>query len=183
MHAPNGTAITGSTPVDINSPVDPASHYFYFFDNNPDVAVFVADIFTNLISCTDGKQPCGNNQILCPGNPESGGGMFLPTCDYGAYGYVADPNQRGAALNNRPREDGQTVFLCDNGLDLTPASTPCADPVTGAESPGYALLYEMVQIDIITRPDLVYLEEKTGWQNITQLRGPEAFKEPLADIG
>ncbi|KAL9597760.1 MAG: hypothetical protein Q9179_004152 [Wetmoreana sp. 5 TL-2023] len=172
LHNPNATNQAPSVPI--SGPVNPAQHYFYFFDNNMKVAETVADIFRSIAACADGHD-CPNNLILC-GPPQN-----LPQqCANGIYGFVRDPNQKSQALNNRPKGGG-AVWLCDAGLALPRNPPPCSTG-GGADSLGYALLYEMVQVDVITRPDRTFLQQRTGYPNITTLAG-EGVKETLMEIG
>ncbi|KAL8687785.1 MAG: hypothetical protein Q9218_006145 [Villophora microphyllina] len=173
LHKGHESFISPSDPL--TGDLSPADHFFYFFDNDQAVASFVASIFQNIADCADGKN-CPNNLIIC-GDQRFGASK----CDAGQFGYVLDPNQYSATLNNKPKGGG-LVFLCNGGMALPRNPVSCTTNA-GANSLGYALLYEMVQVDVITRPDTEFLQQKTGWPNITQLTGDGDGKTPLKDIG
>ena len=160
LHNPNATNQAPSDPI--TGPVDPAQHYFYFFENDQTVANFVADTFRSIASCADGHD-CPYNIVFC-GDRAWPNACSTPA---GRYGFVRDPNQNTAALNNRPKGGG-SVFMCDAGLALPRNPTPCST-AGGADSIGYALLVELLQVDVITRPDVTLLQQKAGIQNITDL--------------
>ncbi|KAI4193556.1 MAG: hypothetical protein LQ350_008264 [Teloschistes chrysophthalmus] len=159
-----------------NAPINPAQHYFYFFDNDRTVAANVASTFQNIANCADGRD-CPNNLIIC-GDQRGGPSQ----CDRGQYGYVLDPNQtHGQTINNQPKGGG-VVFFCNAGMALHSNPQPCSTP-GGAPGIGYALLYQMVQVDVITRPDTDFLEQKTGQPNITQITYSSDGKTSLNQIG
>ncbi|KAI4235991.1 MAG: hypothetical protein LQ352_008047, partial [Teloschistes flavicans] len=174
LYNPNATNIDPNASFS-GASVNPAQHYFYFFDNDKTVAAHVASIFQNLADCADGRN-CPNNLILC-GDQRFGASQ----CDRGQYGYVLDPNQHAATINNQPKGGG-VVFLCNAGMALPSNPLPCST-AGGAPGIGYALLYQMVQVDVIARPDTTYLEQKTGYPNITQLVGSADGKTSLQAIG
>ncbi|KAL9576801.1 MAG: hypothetical protein Q9212_006807 [Teloschistes hypoglaucus] len=158
-----------------NAAINPAQHFFYFFDNDRTVAAKVASIFQSIANCADGHD-CPNNLIIC------GDQRGAPSqCDRGQYGYVLDPNQHAQTINNQPKGGG-VVFLCNAGMALPSNPLPCSTP--GGESGiGYALLYQMVQVDVISRPDSDFLEQKTGQPNITQIVQASDGKTSLREIG
>ncbi|KAL8867432.1 MAG: hypothetical protein Q9174_005669, partial [Haloplaca sp. 1 TL-2023] len=113
------------------SDIDPAAHYFYFFDEDPKVAKFVDDVFRNVAGCADGNA-CRSAVLECPG-PGDPAVTDPATCMEGVYGF----------RSYNPSGNQDVVSMCDEGLDLPPAPAPCTTR-GGADSPGYALLYQMV---------------------------------------
>ncbi|KAL8798944.1 MAG: hypothetical protein Q9182_006266 [Xanthomendoza sp. 2 TL-2023] len=147
--------------------ISPAPHYFYFFDNNKAVANFVASIFRSIYACSQ-KQDCPFNIVFCDNNRPWPNACQTPP---GRYGYVRDPNQHVAALNNRGKGGG-SVFLCPAGLALARNAAPCSQDSAnmGQDTLGTGLLGQLVQVDVITRPDVGFLAKHTGgWENITVL--------------
>ncbi|KAI4100034.1 MAG: hypothetical protein L6R37_005712 [Teloschistes peruensis] len=174
LHGANFTQLSpNATLTDL--PINPAQHYFYFFDNDRTVAAKVAAIFQSIANCADGHD-CPNNLILC-GDQRFGASQ----CDRGQYGYVLDPNQHVAAANNQPKGGG-LVFFCNAGMALPSNPQPCSSP-GGAPRIGYALLYQLVQVDVITRPDTDFLKQKTGQTEITQITSSSDGKTSLKEIG
>ncbi|KAL8956399.1 MAG: hypothetical protein Q9183_006308, partial [Haloplaca sp. 2 TL-2023] len=149
------------------SPIDPAAHYFYFFDEDPQVAKFVDDIFRNVAGCADGDS-CRSAVLQCsgPGDPAA---PNLMACNKGIYGFTFES----------PDSNHNVVNMCDEGLDLPPAPAPCTT-AGGADSPGYALLYEMVQAANISVFDSEFLLSKTVFPTIFPISAPDA---PLKEIG
>ncbi|KAL8790635.1 MAG: hypothetical protein Q9213_000483 [Squamulea squamosa] len=149
-------------------PISPADHFFYFFENDPvgAVAEFVAKVFKNIVACAD-RHDCTANLVICDRAAERG--LWPDECATppGRYGYVRDPNQNVAAQNGRGKGNG-VVFMCAAGFALPQNPPPCTT-AGGADSLGSALLAQLVQVDVITRPDVVFLEKHTGWRNITVL--------------
>lgn len=164
-------------------PVSPAPHFFYLFVNDRPVAEFVANIFRALLACSE-KHDCPFNTVFCDNNRAWPGACSTPA---GRYGFVRDPNQAVAALNNRPKGGG-SVFLCPAGLALPRNPAPCS-AVLGKDSLGSGLLAQLVQVDVITKPDVPFLETHTGWENITVLDGvnnyqtKEAQGMTMAELG
>lgn len=69
--------------------------------------------------------------------------------------------------------------MCDAGLALPRNPTPCST-AGGADSLGFALMVELLQVDVITRPDVGFLEQHTGFDNITDFHtdgAPWTLKE------
>ncbi|KAL8826859.1 MAG: hypothetical protein Q9170_007242 [Blastenia crenularia] len=159
MHNPSAVDQPAGTTY-VNSSINPAPHFFYFFENDKDVADFVADIFRAVAACADGHD-CPMNIVLCGDRGNEGACSSPP----GRYGYVRDPNQYVATLNHNPKGGG-VVFMCDAGLALPRNPIPCST-AGGADSLGYALLGQLLQVDVITRPDVTFLQQKANWQNIT----------------
>ncbi|KAI4190589.1 MAG: hypothetical protein L6R41_000682 [Letrouitia leprolyta] len=171
LHNPDSINQPPSTPY-ANASIDPAAHYFYFFENDRKTAEFVADVFSSIAACAD-RHDCPFNVIFCGESPWPGACESPP----GRYGFVRDPNQYGAQLNNRPRT-GLPFWLCDAGLELPRNPIPCSTP-GGLPSLGYALLQQIVQADIITRPDVSFLQQKAKQDNITDFHNgsPWTLKE------
>ncbi|KAL8723605.1 MAG: hypothetical protein Q9225_000147 [Loekoesia sp. 1 TL-2023] len=170
LHNPDSDNQSASAPY-VSASIDPAQHFYYFFENDINVANFVANVFRAIASCADGHD-CPFNIVFC------GDRGWPGACSNGRYGFVRDPNQLSAQLNNKPKGGG-SVFLCDAGLALPRNPVPCSTP-GGADSLGYALLVELLQVDVITRPDVTFLERRARSQNITNLHSdgsPWTLKE------
>ncbi|KAL8716188.1 MAG: hypothetical protein Q9220_000093 [cf. Caloplaca sp. 1 TL-2023] len=162
LHNPN--AANGTNPPESGDP-NPAAHYFYFFENDPAVASFVASVFRGIAACAD-HHDCPNSIVFCDDKAWPG---YCSRPVPGVYGFVTDPNQEVAALNNRPKGGG-SMFVCPAGWALPRNPTPCSTP-GGADTSAFALLMEAVQIDVITRPDEDFLAARTGSRIITMLEG------------
>ncbi|KAL8813433.1 MAG: hypothetical protein Q9200_000284 [Gallowayella weberi] len=147
--------------------ISPAPHFFYFFDNNKAVANFVANIFRSILACSLGVN-CPFNIVFCDNNRAWPNACQTPP---GRYGYVRDPNQLAAALNHKAKGGG-SMFMCPAGLALARNAAPCSQESAnmGKDTLGTGLLGQIVQVDVITRPDVGFLEAHTGgWENITVL--------------
>ncbi|KAL8671654.1 MAG: hypothetical protein Q9224_007617, partial [Gallowayella concinna] len=148
-----------------------------------DVANFVANIFRSIFACSE-KRDCPFNTVFCFTPNSWEGACETPP---GRYGFVRDPNQYSATLNHQAKGGG-SMFLCDAGLALPRNAPPCSQPGgrMGQDTLGTGLLGQIVQVDVITRPDVPFLEEHTGgWQNITvldkdTLRGDFDYKTVMA---
>ncbi|KAI4252621.1 MAG: hypothetical protein L6R42_007890 [Xanthoria sp. 1 TBL-2021] len=156
------------TELPTGSP-SPAKHFFYLFENDSKVAEFVANVFKALVACVDGHD-CLYNVVFCEteGRPDIyPGGCSTPP---GRYGYVRAPNQYSgpqSLINGQVHQKGGgVVFSCPAGRDFPPIATPCS-ATPGRDNAGSALLAQLLQVDLITKIDIPFLESKTKWQNIT----------------
>ncbi|KAL8949975.1 MAG: hypothetical protein Q9222_003953 [Ikaeria aurantiellina] len=164
LHNPNSANLTNAP--ESGSP-NPAAHYFYFFENDPAVASFVAEVFRGIAACAD-HHDCPFSTLFCTDGAWPG---FCSDRYPGVYGFVTDPNQNGALINGQhPPKGGGSMFMCPAGWELPRNPEPCSTP-GGADSPAFALLMQAVQIDVITRPDADFLAERAGTRNITMLEG------------
>ncbi|KAI4154448.1 MAG: hypothetical protein L6R39_001389 [Caloplaca ligustica] len=169
LYNSNATNIAPSAPI--TGKLNPAPHFFYFFDNDVKVAKFVADVFAGIAACAD-HHDCPFSLVFC------GEGAWPGSCNPGRYGFVRDPNQLGATRNNQPKGGG-VVHICEAGLALPRNPTPCTTG-TGGDYLGFALLTQLVQVDVITRPDTTFLQSKTGNTTITEFHydgAPWTLKE------
>ncbi|CAO1598921.1 hypothetical protein XANCAGTX0491_002672 [Xanthoria calcicola] len=151
----------------------PAKHFFYFFENNAKVAEFVANVFKALVSCADGHD-CLHNVVFCDAEGRRDNYPNACSTPPGRYGYVRAPNQysgQQSTINGVVvQKGGGVVFSCPAGRAFPPLETPCST-APGKDNAGSALLAQLLQVDMITKIDIPFLEQRTGWQNITVLDG------------
>lgn len=162
----------------------PAKHFFYFFENNAKVAEFVAKVFKALVACADGHD-CGHHVVFCDaeGRPDN----YPNACSTppGRYGYVRAPNQYSGQQSTTNgvvvQKGGGVFFSCPAGRAFPPLEEPCST-APGKDNAGSALLAQILQVDMVTniQQDIPFLEQRTGWQNITVLDGNPVFNEKQA---
>ncbi|KAL8954698.1 MAG: hypothetical protein Q9183_006975 [Haloplaca sp. 2 TL-2023] len=162
-------------PDDFQTPLDPAPHYFYFFDNDLEVATFVDTVFETLTHCawTKEKRKPEDSCVI----PTSVG-CAVPDdhrCKDGAYGFVTP-----AGSGTRQRDQ---IFMCDRFLETDDSPDYCSTPGGALNTNGYALLYQIVQMPEYTVFNQTFLQQKTGNSSITQVNGPGGFNDTLSAIG
>ncbi|KAL8998783.1 MAG: hypothetical protein Q9169_002233 [Polycauliona sp. 2 TL-2023] len=180
-------ASRSASPTDLpTGALSPADHFFYFFENNMRVAEFVANVFKNITVCAD-KHDCPYKHVVfCDLEAGAGSQYHSGACDTpaGRYAYVMNPNQYSgpqSTINGVvARKGGSIAYSCPVGRELPRMKRPCSseEPAEPIDSMGSALLAQFVQSDMMTQYDMKYLEQKTGWQNITvQNENPNARAE------
>ncbi|KAL8672718.1 MAG: hypothetical protein Q9168_002843 [Polycauliona sp. 1 TL-2023] len=178
----NQTSPASSTDLP-NGPTDPASHFFWFFENNVQVADFVASVFRNVTACAD-KHDCGHQAVFCDkeGVPETWPGACSKPA--GRYGFSMNPNQYSGPQSYTNgvvvQKGGGVVYSCPAGRELPRDRAPCSSTTEPPDSLGSGLLAQLIQVDMLTRIDIPFLQQKTGWQNITvQNADPNARAETI----